>query len=213
MRLPIFLVLLAGAAEMQAAPVPVTSDAYLHAAVVVGAFDRLAGECAAAGGFAPEQRRRIDDWHATHGVDRIRARLPELDAYPAQRQQLAQPVDQITSQLAAQGFASCPAAASVTRLPFAQFASVAPELPSDAVPVAAASPPPTAAAPAGAALADTSVATTANRGARRGRHRIDGLALVIDYDDGGSERRVLVMNPNEPNGALWLDGEAYVQRD
>lgn len=355
MRLPIFVALLAGAAAALAAPPPVTGEAYLRAAVVVGAFDRLVGECTAAGGFRPEQRRAIDDWHVAHQVERIRARLPELGAHPAQREQLAQAVERITGELAAQGLAPCLAAAAVTRLPFAQFASVAPELLSEAAPAVAASPPPTAAAPAAAVLADIdsigfhtrptmgiggfialdifpvlllrsgdlvkdvtalaapgglaahraahpeqwtqwrrsggeiqlmttegwrklgfqttyatlpadlrldgnfralggvgnvavggtdsviawdayrftpggrvertggagahaafgemSVASAANHGLRRGRYRIDGLMLIVDYDDGGSERRVLVIDPKDPDTALWLDGAAYVQRD
>ena len=41
---------------------------------------------------------------------------------------------------------------------------------------------------------------------------MEGLSLVIDYDDGGQERRILVVDPADPGKALWLDGEGYVQR-
>lgn len=47
--------------------------------------------------------------------------------------------------------------------------------------------------------------------ARRGRYRIEGLILAIDYDDGSQERRVIIADPeDEGRGTMWLDGEGYV---
>lgn len=45
---------------------------------------------------------------------------------------------------------------------------------------------------------------------RTGRYTIDGLELVLRYDDGTSERRIIVTNPDDPQ-ALWLDGYPYTQ--
>ena len=63
-----------------------------------------------------------------------------------------------------------------------------------------------------AAAGDTSVATRGGPGERAGRYRVDGLLLRIDYDDGSQEQRVLIADPGQPGGALWLDGESYVER-
>ncbi len=62
------------------------------------------------------------------------------------------------------------------------------------------------------AFGNASVATVSQRGPRRGRYRVEGLMLVADYAGGGSERRVLVVDPNKPGGALWLDGAGYARR-
>jgi len=59
---------------------------------------------------------------------------------------------------------------------------------------------------------NTSVVTRGGPGTRTGRYRMDGLLLRIDYDDGSREQRVLITDPDKPNGALWLDGESYVER-
>lgn len=45
---------------------------------------------------------------------------------------------------------------------------------------------------------------------RRGRYRVEGLVLVITYDDGSSERRILITDPGQPK-AIWLDGVGYVR--
>ena len=50
------------------------------------------------------------------------------------------------------------------------------------------------------------------RPGRRGRYQVDGLALEIAWEGGGGERRILVTDPADPKGAMWLDGQAYVQR-
>jgi hypothetical protein len=41
---------------------------------------------------------------------------------------------------------------------------------------------------------------------------MDGLLLHIDYDDGTREQRVLITDPEQPGGTLWLDGAAYIPR-
>jgi hypothetical protein len=63
-----------------------------------------------------------------------------------------------------------------------------------------------------AAAGDTSVVTSGRKGERRGRYRVDGLTLRIDYEDGGSEQRILIADPKDPTGTIWLDGEPYLQR-
>ena len=45
---------------------------------------------------------------------------------------------------------------------------------------------------------------------RTGRYAIDGLELVLRYDDGTVERRIIVTDPDAPT-ALWLDGAPYTQ--
>lgn len=58
----------------------------------------------------------------------------------------------------------------------------------------------------------TTVVTRGGPAERAGRYRMDGLLLRIDYDDGSQEQRVLITDPDKPGGALWLDGESYVER-
>ena len=357
MRPPSLLSILLLAARVEAAPPPVTDPAYLRAAVVVSAFERLAEACRAQGGFAPAQQSLIADWQAAHKVELIRRRLPELEAHPGLRQQVDTAAQHIVAELARQKLQPCPAATSLTRLPQAWFAEASPELlMTDDAPVPAPSPPPAAASatapsaalaaidsigfhtrpkmgmggfimldvfpvlllrsgelvkdvaalrepgglpahraahpadwaqwrrvggklelktekgwaplgfqktyqtlPAGlvlngrfratggsgnlaiggtdsvvawdayrftpdgqvertggagasAAFGNTAVTTRSDGGSRPGRYHIEGLTLHIDYDDGGHEQRVLIVDPANPGGALWLDGEAYVQR-
>jgi hypothetical protein len=60
---------------------------------------------------------------------------------------------------------------------------------------------------------DTSVVTSNTSSNRRGRYRIDGLLLHINYDDGSAERRILITDPKDPKSAIWLDGLGYVRRE
>lgn len=46
---------------------------------------------------------------------------------------------------------------------------------------------------------------------RRGRYRLDGVTLYIQYDDGSSEARIIVTNPSDPKAAIWLDGIGYTR--
>ena len=57
-----------------------------------------------------------------------------------------------------------------------------------------------------------SVATAQRTAGRSGTYRVDGLVLKIRYDDGGEESRILITDPKDPTGAIWLDGRGYVQR-
>jgi hypothetical protein len=47
---------------------------------------------------------------------------------------------------------------------------------------------------------------------RRGRYRIDGITLQISYDSGATESRIIVTDPNDPKGAIWLDGTGYTRK-
>lgn len=57
-----------------------------------------------------------------------------------------------------------------------------------------------------------SVVTSSQRAGRHGSYRVDGLMLKIRYDDGGEESRLLITDPKDPTGAIWLDGRGYAQR-
>ena len=59
----------------------------------------------------------------------------------------------------------------------------------------------------------TAVATGSSTRARTGRYRVEGLTLLISYADGGSERRILIADPKDTRGTVWIDGEGYVRRD
>lgn len=66
-----------------------------------------------------------------------------------------------------------------------------------------------------ASTTDTEVSVTAgsNQAGRRGRYKVDGLVLAIDYDDGSSERRIIIADPKDQGrGTMWLDGEGYVYK-
>jgi hypothetical protein len=57
------------------------------------------------------------------------------------------------------------------------------------------------------------VVTGSTRAGKAGRYRVDGFMLVIQYDDGTSENRILIADPkDEGKGTMWLDGEGYVRR-
>lgn len=57
----------------------------------------------------------------------------------------------------------------------------------------------------------SSVATRSLAANRTGSYRIDGLMLRIRYDDGSEEARLLITDPKDPTGAIWLDGRGYAQ--
>jgi hypothetical protein len=62
-----------------------------------------------------------------------------------------------------------------------------------------------------ASTGDSSVVTRSTAPDARGHYRIDGLTLTISYDNGVSERRMIVADPSDPKTAIWLDGEGYTQ--
>ncbi len=63
---------------------------------------------------------------------------------------------------------------------------------------------------AGASSGNTVTAAVAPN--RRGAYEIDGLVLRIRYDDGTTEERVLITDPNDVKSAIWLDGHGYSKR-
>lgn len=69
-----------------------------------------------------------------------------------------------------------------------------------------------ASAGATASTGGTSVVTRSQAAGRQGRYRIDGVMLNIRYDDGSEESRLIVTDPKDPSGAIWLDGQGYAQR-
>lgn len=346
MALPTLLLPLAAAADD-------TPAALAQAAVILTIFDRLDGGCA--GRYSDEQREQLQRWQAANDVDALRAKLPELRADAALAARLDRSAQQIVQVARSKGASDCAAAASLTKLPDAQFGrlaltrTTAHASPSPREPAAAAPAPVPAATlqqidsfafatrpkmglggfialdiypvvlfrngelltdvsglrfagglnahraaqpgawtrwrrdggqlqqlkagqwanlpfkqtyatlPADlrlagrfrsvggtgnvavggaqsvtvvdeyrfgadgrvvrsgavgstAAAGDTAVATRGGPGERSGRYRVDGLLLRIDYDDGTREQRVLITDPDKPGGALWLDGESYVER-
>jgi hypothetical protein len=66
-------------------------------------------------------------------------------------------------------------------------------------------------ASASASTGESSVVTRSAPPDARGHYRIDGLTLAISYDNGASERRMIVADPADPKTAIWLDGEGYTQ--
>ncbi|BAZ53947.1 hypothetical protein NIES4103_66310 [Nostoc sp. NIES-4103] len=59
---------------------------------------------------------------------------------------------------------------------------------------------------------DASVAISNVAPNQRGRYRIEGLMVYINYDDGSSEHRILIADPKDPKTAIWLDGVGYARR-
>ena len=332
--------------------------AYVKAGIVLATFDELQQRCASSGGFDAAQRREVEAWQSTHGVDALRTHLKGPGLSPALREQVRATSTQVVQQVAS-GVNPCLAAVSLTRTADAQFANKLPRLPANSTPLPAAKPaatPPStrsaadmtrvaediegfafdsctrigyggmvmftpcpvvlfrdgsaltdvkelghpqgiaadrAAQPkhwtqwrrageriqlmkedgwknitytavystlpknfrldgrfsttsgggntalgggqaviawsdyrfrpdgsvqrdggAGASSMDSGVAvTTSSRAAgKSGRYHIEGLTLVIEYDDGSSERRVIIADPRDGGkGTMWLDGKGYVR--
>lgn len=59
---------------------------------------------------------------------------------------------------------------------------------------------------------DVSVAVSSLPPSQRGRYAVDGLVIHLRYDDGSEERRILVTDPDDDEGVIWLDGVAYSWR-
>ncbi len=108
----------------------VTSEPFMKAALTVMAFDYFATECKQGSGFTVSDAAKVEAWETTNGVAQIRARLPELDRHPTQKQQLDQALSIITKQITSQNanINPCSVALSVSRMPDAQFAKVSPQL-------------------------------------------------------------------------------------
>lgn len=60
-----------------------------------------------------------------------------------------------------------------------------------------------------AAIGGGSTAVSGIAASRRGRYRIDGIVLKIQYDDGSREERIIVTNPEDGKAAIWLNGTGY----
>jgi hypothetical protein len=59
---------------------------------------------------------------------------------------------------------------------------------------------------------DTSTVTRSTAAARRGTYRIDGLVLHITYEDGATAQHILITDPDDAKGAIWIDGHGYARR-
>lgn len=59
---------------------------------------------------------------------------------------------------------------------------------------------------------NTSVVTRHAAAGRQGRYRVEGLMLRIRWDDGSEESHVLIADPKDPTGVIWIDGQGHVQR-
>lgn len=57
-----------------------------------------------------------------------------------------------------------------------------------------------------------SVVTRSQAASQQGSYRIEGVMLNIRYDDGSEESRLIITDPKDPTGAIWLDGQGYAQR-
>ncbi len=48
---------------------------------------------------------------------------------------------------------------------------------------------------------------------QRGTYRVDGLVLRFTWDDGTTAQHILITDPDDPKGAIWIDGQGYARRD
>ncbi len=103
-------------------------EVLLKAALVVKTFDHFAAACNRRRSFSADEAKHIDEWQRANGVAQIRARLPELEQFPAQKLQIDQGVATMVKLASARGARDCAAAVSLARAPDAQFAKVAPQL-------------------------------------------------------------------------------------
>lgn len=121
MRAPILLLLaLLPCAGFAAEPDPTLQQA----AVLVTTFDRLDAGCA--GAYSAAQREQLQRWQADNAVDTVRARLPELRADAVLAAKLDRAAQQIVQVARSKGANDCTAAASLTKLPDAQFGRLDP---------------------------------------------------------------------------------------
>lgn len=58
-----------------------------------------------------------------------------------------------------------------------------------------------------------SVITATSAPERRGRYRVDGLEIVMTWDSGEAERRILITDPSDATASIWLDGVGYARRN
>jgi hypothetical protein len=124
------IVSLTGMRGAYAQDTDITSMPFMKAALTVMIFDHFATKCKQGSGFVPSDEAKVEAWETTNGVAQIRARLPEFDQHPTQKQQLNQALSQLTEQIASQNpnIDSCAAAVSLSQMPDAQFAKVSPQI-------------------------------------------------------------------------------------
>jgi len=108
--------------------VPVTDPVFVRAALVVTTFDRLYADCAESGGFDNAQAAELREWQANNGVQGIRARMSELSEHASLKQQVDKGADAIVRRMFTENVDPCAAAVSLSNLPDARFAKVAPQL-------------------------------------------------------------------------------------
>lgn len=113
---------------LHAQQLPVTDPMFLRTALVVAIYDRLHADCRKNGGYDAAQSASVNRWQADHGVQAIRARMPQLAAHPSLERQVTQGAETVAARMLAEKRAPCAAAVAVTRLPEAQFATIAPQL-------------------------------------------------------------------------------------
>jgi hypothetical protein len=123
----------------QAQPLSEMETAYVKAGIVLATFDDLQQKCERSGGFDVAQRREVEAWQSTHGVDALRTHLNGPGLSPALREQVRVASAQVVRQVAS-GVKPCLAAVSLTRTADAQFANRLPRLPANSTPVPAAKP-------------------------------------------------------------------------
>lgn len=63
-----------------------------------------------------------------------------------------------------------------------------------------------------AAAGSASVVTSSVAPNQRGRYRVEGMRLLITYDDGSVEAYILIADPTDPKTGIWLDGNAFPRR-
>lgn len=127
------------ASATQAQPLSEIDMAQVKAGIVLAAFDDLQQQCARSGGFDAEQRREVEAWQSTHGVDALRIHLNGPGLTPALREQVRGAAAQVVQQVAS-NVNPCLAAVSLTRTADAQFANKLPRLPASSTPSPAAKP-------------------------------------------------------------------------
>jgi hypothetical protein len=122
-----------------AQPLSEVDMAYVKAGIVLATFDDLEQRCTRSGGFDVAQRREVEAWQSTHGVDALRTHLNGPGLNPALREQVRSASAQVVRQVAS-GVKPCLAAVSLTRTADAQFANKLPRLPASSTPLPAAKP-------------------------------------------------------------------------
>lgn len=121
--MPAWLIALAALLAPAAFAAEAVDPAVAQTAIVVTTFDMLDAGCA--GSYSDAQREQLQRWQRDNDVDALRARLPELRADAGFAAQLDRSAQQIVQVARSKGAGDCAAAASLTKLPDAQFGRLA----------------------------------------------------------------------------------------